>query len=87
MLDVPPGMPLGVGGEPFEEVEVELPDGALLALYTDGLVESRDHPLDEGLQALRARPHRPRTRAAWRTSATTSSAPSTPTTARTTSPC
>ncbi|SES49756.1 PAS domain S-box-containing protein [Streptomyces sp. yr375] len=52
MLDVPPGMPLGVGGEPFEEVEVELPEGALLALYTDGLVESRDHPLDEGLNAF-----------------------------------
>ncbi|MGW3950752.1 SpoIIE family protein phosphatase [Streptomyces sp. NPDC004752] len=52
MLDVPPGMPLGVGGEPFEEVTVELPEGALLALYTDGLVESRDHPLDEGLQAF-----------------------------------
>ncbi|MFJ4830238.1 SpoIIE family protein phosphatase [Streptomyces sp. NPDC088747] len=52
MLDVPPGVPLGVGGEPFEEVEVELPEGALLALYTDGLVESRDHPLDEGLQAF-----------------------------------
>ncbi|MFF1689716.1 MULTISPECIES: SpoIIE family protein phosphatase [unclassified Streptomyces] len=54
MLDVPPGMPLGVGGEPFEEVEVELPEGALLALYTDGLVESRDHPLDEGLSAFRS---------------------------------
>ncbi|MER5985010.1 SpoIIE family protein phosphatase [Streptomyces sp. NPDC001787] len=53
MLDVPPGMPLGVGGEPFEEVEVELKEGALLALYTDGLVESREHPLDEGLQAFR----------------------------------
>ncbi|MEV7399206.1 SpoIIE family protein phosphatase [Streptomyces sp. NPDC091267] len=53
LLDVPPGMPLGVGGEPFEEVEVELKEGALLALYTDGLVESRDHPLDEGLEALR----------------------------------
>ncbi|MGW6393530.1 SpoIIE family protein phosphatase [Streptomyces sp. NPDC055103] len=53
LLDVPPGMPLGVGGEPFEEVEVELPEGALLALYTDGLVESRDHPLDEGLSAFR----------------------------------
>jgi PAS domain S-box-containing protein len=52
MLDVPPGLPLGVGGEPFEEVEVELPEGALLALYTDGLVESRDHPLDEGLRAF-----------------------------------
>jgi PAS domain S-box-containing protein len=54
LLDVPPGMPLGVGGEPFEEVEVELSEGSLLALYTDGLVESREHPLDEGLQELRA---------------------------------
>ncbi|MFD5325672.1 SpoIIE family protein phosphatase [Streptomyces sp. NPDC127092] len=54
LLDVPPGMPLGVGGEPFEEVQVDLPEGALLALYTDGLVESRDHPLDEGLSAFRS---------------------------------
>ncbi|MEE4594798.1 SpoIIE family protein phosphatase [Streptomyces sp. DSM 41524] len=54
LMEVPPGLPLGVGGEPFEEIEVELPDGALLALYTDGLVESRDHTLDEGLHALRA---------------------------------
>ncbi|MFI8002241.1 SpoIIE family protein phosphatase [Streptomyces sp. NPDC086010] len=53
LLEVPPGMPLGVGGEPFEEVEIELQEGSLLALYTDGLVESRDHPLDEGLQAFR----------------------------------
>jgi PAS domain S-box-containing protein len=53
MLDVPPGLPLGVGGEPFEEVTVEIPDGALLGLYTDGLVESRKHQLDEGLVALR----------------------------------
>ncbi|WP_199848695.1 SpoIIE family protein phosphatase [Streptomyces sp. RTd22] len=53
LMEVPPGMPLGVGGEPFEEIEVELPDGALLALYTDGLVESRDHALDEGLQDFR----------------------------------
>jgi PAS domain S-box-containing protein len=53
MLDVPPGVPLGVGGEPFEEVTVELPDDALLGLYTDGLVESRKHQLEEGLQAFR----------------------------------
>ncbi|MFF2007910.1 SpoIIE family protein phosphatase [Streptomyces sp. NPDC058195] len=62
LLDVPPGMPLGVGGEPFEEVEVDLKEGSLLALYTDGLVESRDHPLDEGLDALRGalvEPERP----------------------------
>ncbi|MCS0634467.1 SpoIIE family protein phosphatase [Streptomyces sp. LP05-1] len=54
LLEGPIGVPLGVGGEPFEEVEVDLPEGALLALYTDGLVESRDHPLDEGLQAFRS---------------------------------
>ncbi|MET9957735.1 SpoIIE family protein phosphatase [Streptomyces sp. NPDC006326] len=53
LLEVPPGMPLGVGGEPFEEVDVELPEGSLLALYTDGLVESREHPLEEGLRGLR----------------------------------
>lgn len=53
LLEVPRGVPLGVGGEPFEQIEVELPDDALLALYTDGLVESREHPLDEGLEAFR----------------------------------
>ncbi|MZD09261.1 SpoIIE family protein phosphatase [Streptomyces sp. SID5785] len=68
MLDVPPGMPLGVGGEPFEEVEVELPEGSLLGLYTDGLVESRHHPLDEGLSAFRAAlDHPPRTESGSRT--------------------
>jgi PAS domain S-box-containing protein len=54
LLEVPKGVPLGVGGEPFEEIEVELAEGALLALYTDGLVESRSLPLDEGLDAFRA---------------------------------
>ncbi|WP_329460138.1 SpoIIE family protein phosphatase [Streptomyces sp. NBC_01497] len=54
LLDVPPGVPLGVGGEPFEQVEVELSENSLLALYTDGLVESRDQTLEEGLTAFRA---------------------------------
>ncbi|MET7638271.1 SpoIIE family protein phosphatase [Streptomyces sp. NPDC005438] len=53
LMEVPKGVPLGVGGEPFEEIEFELPDEALLALYTDGLVESRDHSIDEGLEAFR----------------------------------
>jgi len=53
MLNVPPGLPLGVGGEPFEEVTLDLPEGAVLGLYTDGLVESRKHQLDEGLKAFR----------------------------------
>ncbi|MFF3256692.1 SpoIIE family protein phosphatase [Actinacidiphila glaucinigra] len=38
--DLPTGAPLGIGlGIPFEAVELELPEGSLLALYTDGLVE------------------------------------------------
>ena len=46
-IDVPAGPPLGVGGLPFESVELRLREGTVLALYTDGLVESRDHDLDE----------------------------------------
>jgi hypothetical protein len=30
-----------------------LPPGATLALYTDGLAESRTRPLDDGIAALR----------------------------------
>ncbi|GAA0283221.1 SpoIIE family protein phosphatase [Actinomadura nitritigenes] len=52
-LDVPAGLPLGLGGLPFESVEMELPVGSTLVLYTNGLVESRDHDIDEGLQRLR----------------------------------
>ena len=32
--------PLGVAGPPFEVSELQVPDGALLAPYTDGLVDS-----------------------------------------------
>ncbi|MFI6405874.1 SpoIIE family protein phosphatase [Streptomyces sp. NPDC050548] len=40
------GPPLGVGGLPFEAVELELPEGAVVALYTDGLIEDRDRDVD-----------------------------------------
>lgn len=40
VLDLPPGVLLGVTEEArFESIEVNLPVGALLAFYTDGLVE------------------------------------------------
>jgi anti-sigma regulatory factor (Ser/Thr protein kinase) len=54
-LDLPVGLPLGLGGLPFEEAEVELPEGSLLVLYTDGLIEShqRDRDIDAGLNAMR----------------------------------
>jgi serine phosphatase RsbU (regulator of sigma subunit) len=53
MLDLPPGLPLGLGAGAFEATSVSLPRGATIALYTDGLVESRTRPLDDGLAALR----------------------------------
>ena len=52
-VSVQPGPPLGVGGLPFESVELELPEGSLLALYTDGLVESRERDIDQGVEGLR----------------------------------
>ncbi len=52
-LDLPVGPPLGLGGLPFESAELELVEGSLLALYTDGLVESRDDDVDAGLSRLR----------------------------------
>jgi len=53
MLDLPAGPPLGLGGLPFESIEMELPEGTLLALYTDGLIEVRGRDIDEGIDALR----------------------------------
>jgi serine phosphatase RsbU (regulator of sigma subunit) len=53
MLDLPPGLPLGLGAESFHSTQISLPPGTALALYTDGLVESRIRTLDAGLAALR----------------------------------
>ncbi|GAA4013236.1 SpoIIE family protein phosphatase [Streptomyces plumbiresistens] len=51
-LDTPVGPPLGVGGLPFEATKVTLPGGSILALYTDGLIESRHMDIDQGLARL-----------------------------------
>ncbi|WP_433044201.1 SpoIIE family protein phosphatase [Dactylosporangium sp. CS-033363] len=48
------GPPLGTGPLTLTEERVELPVGALLTLYTDGLVEHRDRDLDSGIFALAA---------------------------------
>jgi serine phosphatase RsbU (regulator of sigma subunit) len=48
------GVPLGIGGYPFATTEIELPENATLALYTDGLIEARSRDLETGLDALRA---------------------------------
>jgi PAS domain S-box-containing protein len=51
-LDLPAGLPLGVGGADFESVEFDLEPGSLLALYTDGLIESRHAAIDTGMGNL-----------------------------------
>ncbi len=52
VLDLPAGPPLGLGGLPFESTEVELAEGSLLALYTNGLIEAGGQDPDEGLSRL-----------------------------------
>ncbi|MEV6996968.1 SpoIIE family protein phosphatase [Streptomyces sp. NPDC093982] len=41
-VDLPQGPPLGVGGPPFESVELALAEGSTLALHTDGLLARGD---------------------------------------------
>jgi serine phosphatase RsbU (regulator of sigma subunit) len=53
VLDLPPGLPLGLGAGTFQSVKMHLEPGATIALYTDGLIESRSRPIDDGLAALR----------------------------------
>jgi hypothetical protein len=52
IVDLPLGLPIGLGAGSYEAAKISLPRGATLALYTDGLVESRAKPLDDGLAAL-----------------------------------
>ncbi|MEU2778906.1 PP2C family protein-serine/threonine phosphatase, partial [Streptomyces sp. NPDC007162] len=52
LLELPAAAPLGVGGIPFETRSVDLAEGDLLVLYTDGLVETRRHPIDDRLAVL-----------------------------------
>ena len=52
LLELPTGAPLGVGGVAFSTTTVDLAPGDRLVFYTDGLVETRQHPLDERLDAL-----------------------------------
>lgn len=51
--EIPAGLPLGIGGMPFEATELQVPEGSRLVLYTDGLVERRDRDIDDGLEELR----------------------------------
>ncbi|MFJ4467679.1 SpoIIE family protein phosphatase [Streptomyces sp. NPDC089424] len=53
-LNLPAGPPLGLGGLPFESVEVTLPEDSLLVFFTDGVVKSRDQDLTDGIARLQA---------------------------------
>ncbi|MFJ6860962.1 SpoIIE family protein phosphatase [Streptomyces werraensis] len=53
-VDLPQGPPLGVGGPPFEAVEVSLAEGSTLVLHTDGLLAYGGDGVEEsGRERLR----------------------------------
>ncbi|RBM24348.1 SpoIIE family protein phosphatase [Streptomyces sp. PT12] len=51
-IEVPAGPPLGLGGFPFEAVDIPLRRGDRLVLYTDGLIAAREQDPDVGLARL-----------------------------------
>ncbi|AUY50017.1 ATP-binding SpoIIE family protein phosphatase [Streptomyces sp. CB01881] len=55
LLELDSGAPIGVGGVDFSSVELPAPPGSALLLFTDGLVETRNRPISDGLELLRAR--------------------------------
>ncbi|MEV6832377.1 GAF domain-containing SpoIIE family protein phosphatase [Amycolatopsis sp. NPDC051102] len=56
LVDAPPDPPIGltIGAPDRRTTVIPMPEGAVLALYTDGLVERRDRPVDAGMAQLAA---------------------------------
>jgi phosphoserine phosphatase RsbU/P len=53
--EVAPSVLIGVSSQERRQVStLDFPPGAVLCLYTDGLVERRDQPIDQGIAQLRA---------------------------------
>ncbi len=52
--DLPAGPPLGLGTLPFESRELELTEGSLIALFTNGLIETCDRDIGVGMARLSA---------------------------------
>jgi serine phosphatase RsbU (regulator of sigma subunit) len=52
--DLPADQSLGLGTATYGQARIKLPAGAILALYSDGLVESRTRSFDQGILALRS---------------------------------
>jgi anti-sigma regulatory factor (Ser/Thr protein kinase) len=53
-ISAPVSVPLGVGQIPHEQASFVAPAGSILALYTDGLVETRDSDLDAQIDRVAA---------------------------------
>lgn len=60
-VEMPSGTPLGVAGvtdgaacgeSAFETVEIDVDEGTVLVLYTDGLVENRDEDITDGIDRV-----------------------------------
>ena len=54
VADLSAGQSLGLGAASYGEAHIKLPAGAILALYTDGLVETRTRSFEDGILALRS---------------------------------
>jgi anti-anti-sigma factor len=55
VAEVAPNVLIGVSSQRRRQVStLDFPPGAVLCLYTDGLVERRDQPIDQGIAQLRA---------------------------------
>jgi Stage II sporulation protein E (SpoIIE)/GAF domain len=52
--DLPAGQSLGLGDAVYGQARIKFPPGAIIALYTDGLVETRTRSFDQGIFALRS---------------------------------
>jgi serine phosphatase RsbU (regulator of sigma subunit) len=52
--DLPSGLPLGLGTAIYGQITLPFPLGAVLALYTDGLVDTRTRSSEHGIQVLRS---------------------------------
>jgi hypothetical protein len=51
-LDLPPGLPLGLGTGQYEAIRTRLPAGSTLVLYTDGLIESPHTDIVTGMARM-----------------------------------
>jgi serine phosphatase RsbU (regulator of sigma subunit) len=51
-VEVPHGPPIGVPNGDYKQVELDVADEGTLVAFTDGLVERRGEPIDDGLDRL-----------------------------------